>query len=240
MPTLEEEILFVILIHIYLRRRRVASTRREIIRDNTSALSGYAYTKELLNGSSTQCQDLMRLSREAYILLCQYFRQNNWVKDSKHVTVEEKMSMFLTILGHNERYRVIKRRFQHSSRTVHVYFHEVLQGMMEFAREIIVPTNSEETSNMSNHHRRLREKIPGAIGALDGTLVHAVVPTSHQTAYRGRGGSRCFQNVLGICDFNMIFTFVWAGWEGIAHDSIVLREVAFNPNSGFPFPPQGI
>ncbi|KAI3758840.1 hypothetical protein L6452_06412 [Arctium lappa] len=35
----------------------------------------------------------------------------------------------------------------------------------------------------------------------------------------------------------MIFTFVWAGWEGIAHDSRVLTEVAFNPTSGFPFPP---
>ncbi|XP_071738983.1 uncharacterized protein [Rutidosis leptorrhynchoides] len=34
----------------------------------------------------------------------------------------------------------------------------------------------------------------------------------------------------------MIFTFVWAGWEGIAHDSRVLSEVVFNPNSGFPFP----
>lgn len=82
--------------------------------------------------------------------------------------------------------------------------------------------------------------MKGAIGALDGTLIHAVVPTSHQTAYRGRGGGRCYQNVLGICDFNMIFTFVWAGWEGIAHDSRVLTEVAFNPNSGFPFPPEGI
>ncbi|XP_022023624.2 uncharacterized protein LOC110923877 [Helianthus annuus] len=35
----------------------------------------------------------------------------------------------------------------------------------------------------------------------------------------------------------MIFTFVWAGWEGIAHDSRVLKEVAFNPSSGFYFPP---
>nr|XP_043630380.1 uncharacterized protein LOC122601704 [Erigeron canadensis] len=77
----------------------------------------------------------------------------------------------------------------------------------------------------------------GAISALDGTLVHAIVPINQQTAYRGRGGGRCYQNVLAICDFNMIFTFVWAGWEGIAHDSRILTEVVFNPASGFPFPP---
>ncbi|KAJ9538100.1 hypothetical protein OSB04_030833 [Centaurea solstitialis] len=77
----------------------------------------------------------------------------------------------------------------------------------------------------------------GAIGALDGTLIHAVVPSDQQARYRGRGRGECYQNVLAICDFNMVFTFVWARWEGIAHDSRVLREVVFNPTSGFPFPP---
>ena len=91
--------------------------------------------------------------------------------------------------------------------------------------------------SISNH---LYSFIKGAIGALDGTLVHAVVPIDQQSRYRGRGRGECYQNVLAICNFDMIFTFVWAGWEGIAHDSRVLTEVAFNPNSGFPFPPPGI
>ncbi|XP_074365343.1 uncharacterized protein LOC141706508 [Apium graveolens] len=77
----------------------------------------------------------------------------------------------------------------------------------------------------------------GAIGALDGTLIHAIVPASQQTRYRGRGRGECYQNILGICDFNMIFTFVWAGWEGIAHDSRILTEVVADIDSGFPLPP---
>ncbi|KAK9071725.1 hypothetical protein SSX86_008154 [Deinandra increscens subsp. villosa] len=112
--------------------------------------------------------------------------------------------------------------------------------MMSFAREIIVPTSSDETTNISERHQRLKAIFPGAIGALDGTLVHAVVPTNQQNCYRGRGKVVCYQNVLGICDFDMIFTFVWAGWEGIAHDSRVLKEVASNPTSGFPFPPPDV
>ncbi|KAI3718853.1 hypothetical protein L6452_19738 [Arctium lappa] len=90
---------------------------------------------------------------------------------------------------------------------------------------------------MSERVRNLKEIFPGAIGALDGTLIHAVVPLNQQARYRGRGRGDCFQNVLAMCDFNMIFTYVWAGWEGIAHDARVLREVAFDPNSRFPFPP---
>ncbi|GAV83605.1 DDE_4 domain-containing protein [Cephalotus follicularis] len=35
----------------------------------------------------------------------------------------------------------------------------------------------------------------------------------------------------------MIFTFVYAGWEGVAHDSMVLTEVMAAPSNNFPFPP---
>ncbi|XP_024984011.1 uncharacterized protein LOC112519923 [Cynara cardunculus var. scolymus] len=108
--------------------------------------------------------------------------------------------------------------------------------MMEFAREVLGPMPNEETFNMSERQRNLRRIFPGAIGALAGTLVHAVVPVDQRAHYRGRGRGECYQNVLAICDFNMIFTYVWAGWEGIAYDARVLKEVALDPTSGFPFP----
>ncbi|GJY86747.1 hypothetical protein Tco_0500773 [Tanacetum coccineum] len=85
---------------------------------------------------------------------------------------------------------MIKQRLQHSSRTIHDGFHEVLHGMMEFAKEVVRPTSAEPNSNMSDRHRALREIFLGAIGALDGTLVHVVVPINEQIAYRGRGGRR--------------------------------------------------
>lgn len=40
-----------------------------------------------------------------------------------------------------------------------------------------------------------------------------------------------------ICDFNIIFTYVWAGWGGVAYDSRVLKEVAFDQDPGVPFLP---
>lgn len=101
---------------------------REQMRNHFDYLSGHAYTQELLHGPSIQCQELMRMSRDAYVLLCNHFKQKEWVKDGRYVSVEEKMAMFLTMLGHNERYRVIKRRFQRSTETIHNCFHEVLRG----------------------------------------------------------------------------------------------------------------
>lgn len=79
----------------------------------------------------------------------------------------------------------------------------------------------------------------GAVGALDGTLISAVVPHDQQIPYRGRGRGECYQNVLAICDFDMLFTFVWAGWEGVAHDSRVLRETMSDPANNFPILPPG-
>ncbi|KAK9076456.1 hypothetical protein SSX86_004790 [Deinandra increscens subsp. villosa] len=239
MYTKGEIIAFLLLSWYWLMLARKRKRGIERIRDNDSALTGHAYTQDLLHGSSTQCHEMMRVSREAFVLLCNHFKQRNWLQASRTISAEEKMAMFLHIIGHNERFRVVKRRFQHSTQTVHQCFHEVLVAMMSFAKEIIVPTSSDGTTNISERHQRLKNIFSGAIGALDGTLVHAVLPANQQPCFRGRGKGECYQNVLGICDFDMIFTYVWAGWEGIAHDSRVLKEIASNPTFGFRFPPPG-
>ena len=66
-----------------------------------------------------------------------------------------------------------------------------------------------------------------------------MIPSDKQVPYRGRGRGEYYQNVLAICYFNMIFTFVWAGWEGVAHDSRVLSETMRTSENNFPIPPPG-
>ncbi|GKB19616.1 putative reverse transcriptase domain-containing protein [Tanacetum coccineum] len=77
----------------------------------------------------------------------------------------------------------------------------------------------------------------GAVGAFDGTLIHASVPSHKQNVYRARGRGDCYQNVLAICDFNMIFTYIVAGWEGTAHDARILNEALDDPIYEFLIPP---
>ncbi|GJU49594.1 putative nuclease HARBI1 [Tanacetum coccineum] len=84
---------------------------------------------------------------------------------------------------------------------------------------------------------RLCTHFRGAVGALDGTLIYACVPKNKQHLYGGRGKGGCYQNVLAICDFNMMFTFLVAGWEGVAYDSRILSEGIRNLNAPFPLPP---
>jgi len=41
---------------------------------------------------------------------------------------------------------------------------------------------------------------------------------------------------MAVCDFNMCFTFAWAGWERTAHDTRIFLEVLRRPELKFPHP----
>ena len=125
-------------------------------RVSTSSFTGSLFIQELLNGSSSTCYELMRMEKHGFISLCHMFREKGWLVDSKHLNVEEKMAMFLMTISHNLRNRLIKNRFQHSSQTIHKYFHEVLVAMVNFSKEMITPPSFNDSSNgISN--RRLRQ-----------------------------------------------------------------------------------
>ncbi|WOG99908.1 hypothetical protein DCAR_0519264 [Daucus carota subsp. sativus] len=79
----------------------------------------YCYLKK---GSYKKCcQEMTRHSCVAFIHLCNHFKQRGWLGDSRYSTLEEKMAIFLHVIGHND------------------CFIKVLNGMMDFSKEIIVP-----------------------------------------------------------------------------------------------------
>lgn len=50
-----------------------------------------------------------------------------------------------------------------------------------------------------------------------------------EPAFCGRK-SHASQNVMAAVDFDLCFTYVLAGWEGTAHDALVLRDALERPN----------
>lgn len=61
------------------------------------------------------------------------------------------------------------------------------------------------------------------LGALDGTHIEMLIPSELQPRYRNRKGTLS-QNVLAVCNFEMQFVYILAGWEGSAHDVRVLQD----------------
>jgi hypothetical protein len=48
------------------------------------------------------------------------------------------------------------------------------------------------------------------------------------------------QNVMAACDFDLLFTFIMAGWEGAAHDTRIFLDAIRRPSANFSKPPSGI
>ena len=57
--------------------------------------------------------------------------------------------------------------------------------------------------------------------------------------YLGRKGVPT-QNVMAACDFDLLFTFDMAGWEGEAHDTRIFLETIRTNFVNFRKPPLGI
>ena len=45
---------------------------------------------------------------------------------------------------------------------------------------------------------------------------------------------------MAACDFELLFTFVMAGWEGAAHDTRIFLDAIRRQSVNFPKPPLGI
>ncbi|XP_059436393.1 uncharacterized protein LOC132169366 [Corylus avellana] len=73
------------------------------------------------------------------------------------------------------------------------------------------------------------------IGAIDGTHVKACVQGENIVPYRSRK-STITQNVMCVVDFDLCFTYVYAGWEGNTHDSLIFQECIEDPIALFPMP----
>ncbi|XP_062103745.1 uncharacterized protein LOC133814850 [Humulus lupulus] len=93
-----------------------------------SALSGHEYVMEVLHGHWSRCYDLFRMNKDVFKLFCGVLKEIFLLKNSRYLSVEEQVAMFLFVIGHNERHRVVAERFQHSISTTSHYFRKNCVG----------------------------------------------------------------------------------------------------------------
>lgn len=54
------------------------------------------------------CLEILIMNKEAFLNLCDHFQSKGWLKNSRYITVEEKMAMYRTTLSHNVKNRFVK------------------------------------------------------------------------------------------------------------------------------------
>ncbi|XP_021772673.1 uncharacterized protein LOC110736686 [Chenopodium quinoa] len=195
------------------------------------------YMTGLMEGPEDACREMLRMDKHVFHKLCGIFRQRGMLRDTAGVSIEEQLAIFLNIIGHNERNRVIQDRFQHSGETISRHFNNVLKAIKSLSREFLQapPIN---TPLQILGSRRLFPYFKDCIGVIDGMHVPAHVPAKDQTRFRNKRGFLS-QNVLAACTFDLQFIFIYPGWEGSVSDSRVLQAVLDDPDQNFPRIPEG-
>jgi len=61
--------------------------------------------------------------------------------------------MFLHVVGHNQRFRVVHQSFTRSNETVHRHFHHILYAIGELRNEMIKPPSTATHLKVLGSHR---------------------------------------------------------------------------------------
>ncbi|GLT76808.1 hypothetical protein SLA2020_484460 [Shorea laevis] len=146
----------------------------------------------LIYESDESCTSHFRMDRYAFNNLCNMLVARGGLKDTKHMLVDEQVAMFLHIIAHHIKNRIVKHKFRRSGETVSRHFKDVLQAVIQLHTEFLkkpepVPENSTDD----------RWKwFKNCLGALDGTHIKMRVPVVDKPRYRNRKGE-ITTNVLG-------------------------------------------
>jgi len=79
-------------------------------------------------------------------------------------------------------------------------------------------------SNKLKNDPRYWPFFQDAVGALNGSHIHASPPAFQRTVYCNHKGF-VLQNCLFTCDFDLKFVYSLTGWEGSANDSRIYEDV---------------
>ncbi|XP_016698872.1 uncharacterized protein [Gossypium hirsutum] len=199
--------------------------------------SGSGFMNEVLEGPDDLCREMLRMDKHVFHKLCYTLRHRGMLRDTAGVMIEEQLAIFLNIVGHNERNRVIQERFQHSGETISRHFNNVLKAIKSLSREFLQPPDFTTPPEILNNNR-FSPYFKDCVGVIDGMHIPAHVPAKDQSRFRNRKGVLS-QNVLAACTFDLQFIFVYPGWEGSVTDSRVLRAVLDDPDQNFPPISQG-
>ncbi|KHN20619.1 hypothetical protein glysoja_041290, partial [Glycine soja] len=178
-----------------------------------SSMTGHRWVSEILNGHPIRCYQMFRMKKLVFLELCDILETKYNLKKTRNVSIYEQVGL---------------------------HFHNVLEAVCMFAKDIIKSVDPlfRDTPYEILKDVRYRPYFRDCIGAIDGTHIRVCVPSHLQGVYIGRKGYTT-TNVMNVCDFSMCFTFVWAGWEGSAHDIKIFMEAIRKPALHFSHPPQG-
>jgi hypothetical protein len=211
---------------------------RSEFREVGPGLSGLEWVERKL-GNPTACYKMFRMTPTMFYRLHDLLRNNYGLQSSEKSSSIEALVMFLWMIGAPQSVRQAEDKFERSLGPVHIFFYKVLNYLRKLADDIIEPRDPQfRTMHSRLDNPRFYPFFKDCIGAIDGTHILCVVSKDLVVQYMCRKNITT-QNVMACCDFDLIFTFVLAGWPGSVHDMRVFNDAMNKYTNVFPHPPPG-
>ena len=164
---------------------------------------------------------------------------------ARHVYIEEKLAIFLYTCVTGLSLRRVSERFQRANETTsklvlfhhagdsgpeqlltHRYFVKMLIFFSSppfYTQYIHLPPIDTPTPSIILNNPKYYPFFKDVLGAIDGTHINCSAYAEMRQAARDRKGG-VTQNCLAICGFDMIFYYIFSGWDGSAADSTMFYD----------------
>ena len=103
--------------------------------------SGAQWVVELINGHRGRIFDNLRMEAPLFLQLYDLLLKRGYWKPhpTQRVAIHESIAICFLCLSHNERYKVLAKRFQHSSETVDCHLRRCLRSLVRLGRDFVRP-----------------------------------------------------------------------------------------------------
>lgn len=140
----DDDIMFVILPTLHLLSASALSEKKP---RHASRLPGRERLKEILEGHEMDCRVAFRMEPVVFRTIANYLREHKLLKDSRGVSVEEKLGFFMFMLSHNASFQDLQFEFKHSRETIHRHLKEVFNTIPALTYKFLKLPNADQTSS---------------------------------------------------------------------------------------------
>lgn len=116
-------------------RRRIVQLSREPCNDRVHERE--VYINGIIYGADYHCVNQIRMRPVAFFKLCKILGESHFLRETINMSIKEQVLIFLYVIGHNVRFRVVGKRLHRSIETVHRCFRVVLQAVLRLYKLVV-------------------------------------------------------------------------------------------------------
>ncbi|GKD59080.1 putative nuclease HARBI1 [Tanacetum coccineum] len=135
--------------------------------------------------TNTNCRKTIRMSVDAFKILCQKLENQCGLRPTQQMSVEEQVARFLHIVGNDFRTRYFSWLYRRSVSATRRHFHKVLNAIISLEDQYIKQVTGNIVQKEIQDKPRFYPFFKDYIGAIDGTHVRVRVPNRDAPRYRG-------------------------------------------------------